>query len=199
MDKPNILSEIKERILASENGSVFVSADFSDITDNAKVGVCLSRLEVDGTVRRIMRGVYEKQECNSSITPSPDKVAHALARNYGWTIVPCGDTALHLLGLYKQSPTVWIYASDGTYKEYTYDSVTIKFKRTTNRETTKLSYQTALVIQVVKAFGKENIDNDILYEIGETLTTDEKEKMLSEARFITSWVYEYIKKICEKI
>ena len=198
MDKPNILSEIKERILASENGSVFVSADFSDITDNAKVGVCLSRLEVDGTVRRIMRGVYEKSECNSSIAPLPDKVAHALAKNYGWTIVPCGDTALHLLGLHIQSPNVWIYASDGTYKEYTYDDVTIKFKRTTNRETTKLSYKTALVIQAVKAFGKENIDSNIIYKIGKTLTTVEKEKMLSEARFATSWVYEHIKKICEK-
>jgi hypothetical protein len=33
------------------------------------------------------------------VAAAPRAVAKALARNYRWTIAPCGDTALNLLGL----------------------------------------------------------------------------------------------------
>lgn len=36
MIRPNYLSEIKSRISASENGAVFVAADFTDITDKKR-------------------------------------------------------------------------------------------------------------------------------------------------------------------
>ena len=102
-----------------------------------------------------MRGIYYKPEYNDFlgefVAPEPDAVAHALARNFGWTIVPCGDTALNLLGLSTQIPAAWVYVSDGTYKEYTYEQTTIKFKRTTNKEISKLSYKTALVVNKNKS------------------------------------------------
>lgn len=47
-----------------------------------------------------MRGIYYKAEYNNFldeyVTPEADAVANALSRNYGWSIVPCGDTALNL-------------------------------------------------------------------------------------------------------
>ncbi len=122
MDRPDYLNEIRNRIKAEKYGSVFVATDFADITENVKIGVCLSRLEEEKTLLRIMRGVYYKPEYSSLlgeyIAPAPDAVAHAIARNFGWTIVPCGDTALNLLGLSTQVPAVWSYVSDGTYKEW---------------------------------------------------------------------------------
>ena len=36
----------------------------------------------------------------------PDAVAKALARSYYWTIAPCGNTALNLLGLSAQVTAV---------------------------------------------------------------------------------------------
>ncbi len=114
-----------------------------------------------------------------------------------WTIVPCGDTALNLLGLSTQVAASWIYVSDGPYKEYTYGNVTLNFKRTTNKEISKLSYKTALVVQALKALGKENIDDAILEKLKITLTNTEKKAMLTEAKAATSWIYEYIKQICK--
>ena len=141
MNKPEILNDIKRRINDAEPQSVFVAADFADIAENIKIATSLGRLEDDKLIRRVLWGVYEKPEYNELlgefVAPSPDKVAHALARNFGWTIVPCGDTALNLLGLSTQVPSTWIYVSDGTYREYTYNNVTIKFKRTTNKEISK--------------------------------------------------------------
>lgn len=201
MNRPAYLQEIKQRIVSSEKGSIFVPSDFFDITDAVKVNVSLSRLEGENFIRRILRGVYEYPEYNhflkEFVAPSPDKVAHALARNYGWTIVPCGDTALNLLGLSTQVPAVWSYVSDGNYKEYTFDKITIKFKRTTNKEISKITYKTALVIQALKALGKEKIDDDAIEKISSGLKIDEKQKMLTEAKYATAWIYENIKLICK--
>ena len=185
----------------SPDGSVFTTVDFADVIENSRVGVILSRLQEDGVIRRVMRGIYDKPVYNDFlkeyIAPSPSLVAEALARNFGWTIVPCGDTALNILGLSTQVPAAWSYVSDGTYKEYTYDNTTIKFKRTTNKEISKLSYKTALIVQALKALGKDNIDDTIINKLKNDLTDEEKTTALLEAKAATSWIYEYIKQICK--
>ena len=192
---------IKTRIMNSPDGSVFTTVDFADVIENSRVGVILSRLEEDGVIRRVMRGIYDKPVYNDFlkeyIAPSPSLVAEALARNFGWTIVPCGDTALNILGLSTQVPAAWSYVSDGTYKEYTYDNTTIKFKRTTNKEISKLSYKTALIVQALKALGKDNIDETIINKLKNDLTAEEKATALLEAKAATSWIYEFIKQICK--
>ena len=200
MARINCFDPISLRIESMPAGEVFIISDFSDLADDAAIRKVLSRLEDDGAIRRIMRGVYDCPEysgfLDEYIEPKPDKVAHALARNYGWTIVPCGDTALNMLGLSTQVPAVWLYVSDGTYKEYSYGNTIIKFKRTTNKEISKISYKTALVIQALKALGKENITGEIINKIIQATTDDEKATMFAEAKYATAWIYDIIKEIC---
>lgn len=201
MKRPDYLNQIRGNIEKAENGSVFVSTDFTDITDKKTVNMGLIRLADEGLIKKILFGVYYKPEFSEllgeTVAPSPNKVAHALARNFGWTIVPCGDTALNLLGLSTQVPSQWVYVSDGAYKEYSFDNTVIKFKRTTNKEISKLSYKTALTIQALKALGKDNVSEQIICRLKKALSEEEKEKMLTEAKSATSWVYEYIKVICK--
>ena len=200
MARINCFDPVSLRIESMPAGEVFIISDFSDLADDAAIRKVLSRLEDDGAIRRIMRGVYDCPEyskfLDEYVEPKPDKVAHALARNYGWTIVPCGDTALNMLGLSTQVPAVWLYVSDGTYKEYTYGNTIIKFKRTTNKEISKISYKTALVIQALKALGKENITAEIINKIAASSTDEEKTAMFTEAKYATSWIYDIIKEIC---
>ena len=201
MKRPDYLNQIRGNIEKAENGSVFVSTDFTDITDKKTVNMGLIRLADEGLIKKILFGVYYKPEFSKllgeTVAPSPNKVAHALARNFGWTIVPCGDTALNLLGLSTQVPSQWVYVSDGAYKEYTFDNTTIKFKRTTNKEISKVSYKTALTIQALKALGKENITEQVILRLKKILTDEEKEKMLAESKSATSWVLELIKIVCK--
>ena len=200
MNRPNYMQEIRNRIEAAKIGSVFVASDFADITEAKRISEYLVRLSADNTVISVMRGVFYKPEysklLDEYIAPAPDAVAHALARNYGWTIFPCGDTALNLLGLSTQVPVVWSYVSDGPYKEYSYDNATIKYKHTTNKEVSKLSPKTALVIQALKTLGKDNVQNDTIERIKEETTLDERRTMLIEAQYATAWIYEIIKTIC---
>ena len=200
MSRPDNLNIIRKRIQESRAGSVFVASDFADITENVKVGVSLSRLEEEGLIKRIMRGVYYKPEYSKllgeNVAPSPNAVAYAIARNFGWSIVPCGDTALNLLGLSTQVPVAWSYVSDGPYKDYSFDNTIIKFKHTTNKEISKLTPKTALVIQALKTLGKDNIRNETIERIKESTTLNERKIMLREAQYATAWIYEAIKLIC---
>ena len=56
----NYMQEIKSRILASEDGSVFSTSDFADIADTNTVRSALYRLVKDNILRRIINGIYEK-------------------------------------------------------------------------------------------------------------------------------------------
>ncbi len=199
--KRNIsFNQIEVRICNSPRGTIFLTSDFTDLASSDAANKALLRLEEAGLIRRILFGVYEYPEYNAFlgeyIEPAPDKVAHALARKFGWSIVPCGDTALNMLGLSTQVPAVWLYVSDGTYKEYSYGHTTIKFKRTTNKEISKISYKTALVIQAIKALGKEAITTEIISKIKASTTNEEKSLMFTEAKYATSWIYDIIKEIC---
>lgn len=193
------LPKIRERVVKSEQGTIFINSDFKDIAERKTVKMALSRLCDEKVLRRIRRGVYEYPEYNELlceyVAPSPNKVAQALARNYGWTIVPCGDTALNLLGLSTQVPNVWSYVSDGPYKNYELDNIYLKFKHTTNKEISGVSYSTALVIQALKVLGSDNIDDKAIRKLANILSDKEKKNLLLESKYVTSWIFEILRKI----
>ena len=202
MKRPDILEQVKARIQSAKDGSVFIPSDFFDIAEAVKINMCLNRLEETGELQRVMRGIYAKPRysvlLNKNVPPRSDDIAKAIARNYGWTIVPCGDTALNMLGLSTQVPAVWLYISDGPYKTYKTDGMTLKFKHTDNKnEITNISYKTALVVQALKALGKVNVTDKELQIISKLLSDEEKAQMLMEAKRVTAWVYALIRKICK--
>ena len=163
--------------------------------------MCLSRLHEKGTIEKVKRGVYMKPRysmlLNRSVPPREDAVAKAIARNYGWTIVPCGDTALNMLGLSTQIPAVWLYVSDGPYKTYETDGIRFQFKHTDRKnELIGVSETTALIIQALRALGKEQIDSQTISALSKKLNAAEKQQVLKESRYITAWIYEAIKEIC---
>jgi len=194
------IEQIRERIRKSDAGAIFIPSDFSDLTDYPNIKVSLSRLIESGLIKRVIRGVYEFPEYNDFIkdfvTPSPHRVALAIARNYGWTIVPDRDTALNQLGLSTQVPAEWTYVSDGPYKKYSLEKVAIRFKHTANKDISNLTYKSALLVQAIKAIGKENIDEATITRMSKLMSKDEKTTILSEGKYMTTWVFDVIKKIC---
>lgn len=194
------MQEIRERILSAEEGSVFSTSDFADIADTNTVRSALYRLIQDGILRRILNGVYEKPKysklLDEYVAADPEAVANALARSYHWTIAPCGNTALNLLGLSTQVTAVWSYISDGPYKTYEWNSTKLEFKHRTNKEITGLSYMTSLVIQALKTLGRSNITPEVIQLLSEKLTDKDKQACLKEATESTDWVYDTIRQIC---
>lgn len=202
MTRPDYLRQIRERIDHAEAGTVFIPSDFADIAEAAKVNMCLKRLKESGELTSLKRGVYMKPRysalLNQPVPARSDDVAKAMARNFGWTIVPCGDTALNLLGLSTQIPAVWSYVSDGPYRRYTVDGIKLQFKHTDRKsEIIGLSENTALVIQALRAIGKENITQKDLKKLSGKLDESEKSRLLLEGQRAAAWIYEAIKRICK--
>jgi hypothetical protein len=194
--------QIRERIEKAKDGTIFIHADFVDIAEAETVRRTLNRLVFEQVLKHLLNGIYEKPRYSELlqefVAPDPNEVAKALARNYHWSIAPSGNTALNLLGLSTQVAAVWSYRSDGPYKTYQLNDHRIEFKHRTNKEVSGLSDTTALVIQALKELGRDHIDPSIIETISSRLSNDDRESMLCEASESTDWIYDMIRKICER-
>lgn len=195
-----IYEEIKNRINDYEDGDIFFTSDFSDIASLATIRKCLGRQVDEGVIRRVMDGVYEKPRYSriikTFVPADPEKVAHAIARKYHWTIAPCGDVALNKLGLSTQVPAVWTYVSDGPYRNFSWDNIMISFKHKANREISFMSEISIIVVEALKTLGKDRVDQNVILVLKEKLNSNDKETILNETTEVASWIYENIKRIC---
>lgn len=200
MHEDSSLKLVYDKIINSNHDSVFVAADFLDIGDYNTVRQALLRLEKNGKIQKVMRGVYYRAQYSELIeeyeAPAPHQVALALARKFNWTIAPSGDTALNQLGLSTQVPACWSYISDGPYHQFQIGNISLEFKHRNNREISGMSYKTAMVIQALKTLGKGNVTEKHMKILQRQLTEEDREKLLQEAQQSTMWVYDIVKKIC---
>jgi len=197
----NYKQEILSRIRNFEYNQVFIANDFFDIAGYETVRSTLNRLVEDKEIIRIMKGIYYKPKYIALIgeyeVPSVNEVANAIARKYNWTIAPSGNTALNLLGLSTQVPAKWTYISDGRYAGFSFGNATIEFKRRNNGDISKMSTLTAMVIQSIKAIGKDKIIPEQIDYLRGKLSDKEKSELLADGKTTSAWVYGIIKKICE--
>jgi hypothetical protein len=193
---------ILQRIYGHGRGWVFTPKDFLDIAGYAAMRQALSRLKQQGTIRRLMQGLYDYPSfstlLNAPASPNPDDMARAIARSNGWTILPTGDTALNLLGLSTQVPAQYQYFSDGPSKQYEWQGGTLSFKHRTNKETTILSPRTALLVQALKSLGESGMDTSITIALKQNFSAQELKLALKEARYVTAWVYHVIQKLAQE-
>lgn len=195
-------NQMQKRIEQVAYGSAFVVSDFTDIMDYGTAKRTLARLEENGTVRRVLRGVYDKPRYSSLLheyaSPDPDQIAQAIARNMNWTIAPSGNAALNILGLSTQVPANWCYISTGPYRSYQLETITIEFRHRADKTIAGMSYISATVIEALKAIGKDQVDDTVIYHLQKQLTEEQKELLLIESRQTTSWIYQIIKEICKE-
>lgn len=175
--------------------------DFADIAGKNTANRVVLRLAAEGALRVVVRGVYQKPRFNAFLgepeEPSADAVARALARKNGWTVCPDGDTALNLLGLSEQVPAAWVYSSDGPYKEYACGAGTIRFRHTANRMLRSLSPEAALVVQALRALGKERTDATVLAKIARRFDAASLARIERETRNVPDWVHSALAGLAE--
>lgn len=192
---------IVRKIESIEAGTAFIANDFLEIASYERIRNILNRLVSDGIIHRILKGVYYQPQyselLDGYIAPEVHQVALALARKYNWTIAPSENTALNILGLSSQVPAKWLYLSDGRCVTYSFNGIDITFKRRRNAEISNMSMTTAMVIQAIKAIGKERILEKQIDILRRRLSCKEKKALLREGKAATAWVYEVLRKVGE--
>jgi len=192
--------KIYNRIKDMPGDSVFSAQDFLDIAEYNTVRQALLRLEKDGKIQKLMRGLYYHPAYSSLLeeyeAPSMNKTAEAIARKFNWNIVPTGDTALNILGLSTQVPAKWEYYTDGPYHSFKIGNLSLDFKHRNNREISGMSADTAMVIQALKSIGRDRITDEVLSAIRRRFDEDSLQVMLQESKQSSMWIHEAVRRMC---
>lgn len=192
-----ILKSIKDKKL-----DIFYASMFLDLGNYKAISKALERLVDKNEIRRICRGLYDKptfnKKFNSYASINIEKVALTIAKEFNWNICPSPNNSLNILRLSTQVPSKYIYISDGPYRSYNINGTTIDFKHSNNKEISNYSYKTLIVIQALKALGRDNITTKDIEIIRNNLTKKEQEILLKEGIKTNIWIYEIIKKICRR-
>lgn len=193
---------ILERIRRFEPGRAFMAKDFLDIASRGTIDMALSSLFRDSQIRRIRRGLYDVPRSNPGLggvlSPDFDQTARALARRYRWSIVPEGAWAANLLGLSTQVPAKIVYLSDGPNKKVQLGKRTLHFRHARPHVLGEPEGMGALVVQALRHFGKEHLDERLILRLRTLLSDAEKRRLIKATRFGVEWVHATVKKIAEK-
>jgi hypothetical protein len=198
----SIDNKLVSRIYGHQRGWVFSKSDFLDLGSDAAIRKALSRLETKETIRRVLRGVYDYPRIstllNEPMGPDLDELASALARKSGWRIQPSENTALNLLGLSTQVPVQSVYLSDGPSKSYEIGNRQLIFKKRSLKESGFKLRESELVVQALKAQGRERIDGKVCRKLSQKWTPDLWQKILRDSKTAPAWVCDVIRKIAKE-
>lgn len=199
----SIDNKLVSRIYGNQRGWAFSKNDFLDLGSDAAIRKALSRLEAKGTIRRVLRGVYDYPRIstllNQSMGPDLDELASALARKSGWRIQPSENTALNLLGLSTQVPAQSVYLSDGSSKSYEIGKRQLVFKKRALKESGFKYRESELVVQALKALGQERIDSKVRQKLSKQWTPQLWRKIVRDTKTAPAWVHGIIRSIAESL
>jgi len=187
------------RIYGHGRGWAFSQKDFADLAPRPTVDSALHDLRRAGTIRRVLRGVYDypafSELLGTVLSPDFDQVAQAIARKHRWTIQPHGETALHVLGLSTQVPGTVSYLSSGPTKRYEGDNLGIAFQHAPTKELDLERRSTALVVQAFRALGEGNVGDEVLERLRAAFSPAERRAMLTDGKYVTGWIYGLVRRL----
>ena len=196
----NSITKQIENIMSENQGKIFSINDFYNIGTKNTIKSVLYRLNEENKIKMLMDGLYIIPKYSNILKeysyPDASEVAQKLADKFSWTIAPTGDTALNCTGLSTQVPNEYIYISNGAYREYLYRNKKIIFKHTTNRNITSYSKELAILIQAVKALGKDNINEEHIKKL-EVFARNIEEDLKEDTLKLPFWIQEVLAKIQE--
>jgi len=198
----SIENKILSRIYGNGRGWAFSQKDFSQCGSRSSIDIALHRLLEKGTIRRVIRGLYDYPRfsnlLNKQLGPDIDQVARALSRKFAWRIQPSGPAALNILALSTQVPGRFIYLSDGPERSYQVGNVTLAFENTTLKESGFKLPESSLIVQSLKSLGQDRITPEVISTIRKWLNPELRSKVLKDTYTATGWAYEAIQQICRE-
>jgi len=194
-----ILSNIKKR----GRGTIFFANDMVQYGQRQSVLKALERMAAAGTILRVARGIYcypkiDKELGLGILYPSLDEIAQAVAKRDKARIAPTGVYALNVLGLSTQVQMNVVYLTDGTARRLKVgNGKGILFKHTAPKNLAFRSKTAMYITSALKELGQSGVTQEHKAIIKELLQVEDKEKVLTDAALIPSWIMDIIKEAYE--
>ena len=189
------------RIQARGDGWVFSPGDFIDLGKRPAVDKALSRMAAGGSIRRVVRGVYDvpREHPILGITaPSIDQVAKAVAGKGGTRLQPTGAYAANLLGLSDQVPAKVVFLTDGRSKRIQLGKLSIVLKQTSPRSMATAGTVSGVVIQALRYLGKTHVTDETVRRLDGRLSADDRKQLLKDLAFAPAWVADIMRRLAAK-
>lgn len=194
--------KILSRVYGNGRGWAFSQIDFVDIAKTATIHWAMHRLVQEGTIRRVLRGIYDYPRYSDLLQkpmpPDIHKVARALERKFGWRIQPGGAVSLNLMGISTQVPSKFVYLSDGPNRKYQVGKTTLMFKHQALKEAALSHEVSAILVQGLKELGKNHVNEEVLNIMRNWLPENKRTLILKDTKGVTGWVYDALKRICRE-
>ena len=194
-----ILSNIKKR----GRGTIFFANDMVQYGQRQSVLKALERMAAAGTILRVARGIYcypkiDKELGLGILYPSLDEIAQAVAKRDKARIAPTGVYALNVLELSTQVQMNVVYLTDGTARRLKVgNGKGILFKHTAPKNLAFKNKTAMYITSALKELGQSGVTQEHKAIIKELLREEDKEKVLTDAALIPSWIMDIIKEAYE--
>ena len=187
----SFISKVIDRINAKHRGWVFTPRDFYDLGSRDAVAQALYRLDKMGKIRHLAWGLYDYPVIHPKLgmlSPDPDKIALALAAKTNSKIQLPGSRAANILGISEQVPAQAIYRTDGPTRIVEIKKQKITLIHSSARAMLGAGKVAGIVLQALRYLGKENIDDNDIKKLGNTITKRDKSDLHKLIPKMQAWM-----------
>lgn len=186
----SVSDRIMRRARATGRGGVFTPTDFLDVATRAAVDQALSRLVKSGKLRRLARGLYDYPKVHpklGALSPAPDDVARALARETGSQAQIAGAHAANALGLSMQVPAKSLYLTDGPSRRIVLGKRVVDMRHASPKHLIAPGSPAGTVVQALRHVGPLRAA-DVAQIATRRLSTSDKRVLASNAVQAPAWM-----------
>ncbi|WP_199902447.1 DUF6088 family protein [Azospirillum sp. B4] len=186
----SVPDRVMKRVRASGRGSVFTPSDFLAVAARSSVDQALSRLVKGGQLRRLARGLYDFPKLHpklGALSPAPDDVAQALARETGSQVQIAGARAANALGLSTQVPAKSTYLTDGPSRRVVLGKRVVDLRHASPKHLIAPGSPAGTVVQALRHVGPVRAA-DVVQVAARQLSASDKKTLASTAIQAPAWM-----------
>jgi len=186
----SVPDRVMKRVRASGRGSVFTPSDFLTVAARSSVDQALSRLVKAGQLRRLARGLYDFPKVHPKLgplSPTPDDVAQALARETGSLVQIAGARAANALGLSTQVPAQSTYLTDGPSRRVVLGKRVVDLRHASPKHLIAPGSPAGTVVQALRHVGPVRAA-DVVQIAARRLSANDKKTLASTAVQAPAWM-----------
>jgi hypothetical protein len=194
----SIDSQIFARITNQGTGWCFTPRDFLDLGPSTAIWATLSRLQKNGTVRRLGKGLYDFPRVHPELgllSPTPEAVAQAIAERDGSRLQPSGAYAANVLGLSEQVPAQVVFLTSGPDRKVKIGNREIILKNTVPRNLATAGRISGTVIQALRHIGEKHITQTHIKHLKNKLSKADRDQLWKDRVNAPVWLHSFLKEI----
>jgi hypothetical protein len=187
---------IAGKIKRAPRGTLFFPENFTECGSSGAVRLALHRLIKKGEIVRVAQGIYvlpKEDKLPGKILPTLDEIALTIAKRDRARVVPTGVQALNRLGLSTQVPMNVVYLTDGAARKIKVGKRSIHFKRATPKNLSAKGEISSLVIQALRAIGKDKVTEAEKEKVLNYLNKEKRNHLMHDMKLAPVWIAEIMK------